>query len=104
MNETLIQIIFGWPFIALSLFISVMGNIYNRAWLALIGALLIIPFSYYLNGTPNFSGFALLLPLFQAGAAWAVKEENETWSWLLLAPTVAVILWLILVAIIAQNQ
>ncbi len=104
MNEILVQIIFGWPFIALSLIVSVIGNIFNRAWLVLLGALLIIPFSYYLNGTPRFGGFALLLPIFQAGSAWAVKEENETWSWLLLVPTVAVIMWLILVAVIAQNQ
>ena len=98
MNVILIQIIFGWPFIALSLLVSVIGNIFNRAWLVFLGALLIIPFSYYLNGNPMFSGFALLMPIFQAGAAWAVKEENETWSWLLLAPTVSVILWLVLVA------
>lgn len=103
-NETIIQIVFGWPFIALSVFVSIIGNILNRAWLVLVGALLIMPFSYYLNSTPNFSGFALLLPLFQAGSAWAVKEENETWSWILLTPTVAVILWLILVAVITQNQ
>lgn len=104
MNEVLVQIVFGWPFIALSLFVSVIGIIFDRPGLVLLGALLIVPFSYYLNGTPNFSGVALLLPLFQAGSAWAVKEESETWSWILLAPTVALVLWLILVAAISNPK
>ena len=97
LNETLVLIVFGWPFIALALFVSFIGNIYERPGLVFIGALLILPFTYYLNSIPMFSGYAILLPLFHAGSAWAVKEENETWSWLLLAPTVSVILWLILV-------
>lgn len=103
MNEILVQIVFGWPFIVLSLFVSVIGIIFNRPGLVLVGALIIIPFSYYLNGTPRFSGFALLLPLFKAGSAWAVKEESETWPWVLFMPTFAVIAWLILAAAIAQN-
>lgn len=102
MNETLVQIIFGWPFIFLSIFVSVIGIIFNRYGLVLIGALLIIPFCYYLNGTPRFSGIALLLPIFQACSAWAVKEENETWSWVLLMPTVGIIMWLIVVMLITN--
>jgi hypothetical protein len=104
MNETLIQIIFGWPFIALSLIVSVVGIVFNKSGLVLIGALFIIPFCYYLNGTPRFTGFALLLPIFQAGSAWAVKEDNATWPWILLSPTVAIILWLILVAAITNPR
>jgi len=102
MNETIIQIIFGWPFVALSLILSVVGIIFERPALVFLGALLIAPFCYYLNGTPNFSGFALLLPIFQAGSAWAVKEENATWSWILLMPTFAIIMWLILVGLITN--
>ena len=101
MNETLVQMIFGWPFVALSLIVSVIGIIFNRYGLVLIGVLLIIPFCYYLNATPRFSGVALLLPIFQTGSAWAVKEENETWSWVLLMPTVAIIMWLIVVSLIS---
>ena len=102
MNDMIVQIIFGWPFVVLSLLGSVIGIMFDRPWLVFLGALLIAPFSYYLNGTPRFSGFALLLPLFQAGSAWAVKEESVTWSWLLLAPTVTVSAWLILVGLITN--
>jgi hypothetical protein len=103
MSPMLVQIVFGWPFIALSLLVSVLGIIFERPWMVFLGALLIAPFSYYLNGTPRFSGFALLLPLFQAGSAWAVKEESVTWSWILLVPTVGIILWLILVGLITPQ-
>ncbi len=102
MNAFIVQIIFGWPFVALSLILSVVGIIFQRPALVFFGALLVAPFCYYLNGTPRFSGVALLLPIFQAGSAWAVKEENETWPWVLLTPTVAIILWLILVGLITN--
>lgn len=102
MNDMLVQIVFGWPFVALSLLVSVIGIMFEKPWLVFLGALAIAPFSYYLNGTPRFSGFALFLPIFQAGSAWAVKEESVTWSWLLLAPTVSVILWLLLVGMITN--
>ncbi|MBK8419106.1 hypothetical protein [Candidatus Villigracilis saccharophilus] len=101
MNEILVSIIFGWPFVALSIFVSVIGIVFERAGLVLIGAVLIIPFCYHLSGSSIFSVFSLLLPVFQAGSAWAVKEENETWSWLLLMPTVSVIGWLVVVGLIS---
>ncbi len=100
-TQYLIVIIFGWPFMALAIFVSVVGVIFERAGLVLIGAVLIIPFCYNLSGTSIFSIFSLLLPVFQAGSAWAVKEENETWSWLLLMPTFAVIGWLFVVGLIS---
>ena len=101
MNEILVSIIFGWPFVALSIFVSVIGIVFERAGLVLIGAVLIIPFCYHLSGSSIFSVFSLLLPVFQAGSAWAVKEEISTWSSRLLMPTVSVIGWLVVVGLIS---
>jgi hypothetical protein len=97
MNQLLIQIVFGWPFIVLSILASIVGILNNRAWIVLLGALMIIPFAYNLNSLPPFGGYALLLPILQTASAFAVFEEKPVWAWVLFTPTVTVILWLIVI-------
>jgi hypothetical protein len=54
-----------------------------------------VPFAYNLNyEAPGYFGLPLLLPILQAGCAFAVKEEHPVWAWVLLAPTIAVVMWL----------
>jgi hypothetical protein len=69
MNQLLIQIIFSWPFMVLSILASIVGILNNRAWIVFLGALMIIPFAYNLNSLPPFGGYALLLPFLQIGSA-----------------------------------
>ena len=95
MNPLLIQIIFGWPFIVLSIIASVIGILNNRAWIVFLGALMIIPFAYNLNSLPPFGGYALFLPVLQLGSAFAVFEEKPVWAWVLFAPTISIIMFLI---------
>ena len=97
MNPLLEQIIFGWPFIVLSILASITGILNERAWISFLGALMIIPFAYNLNYLPPFGGYALLLPVLQIGSAGAVHEEKPVWAWVLFAPTIAIILWLIVI-------
>lgn len=101
LNYNLIQIIFGWPFVALSVFVSIVGVLFERPALVLLGAILIVPFCYNLSGTNTYAIFAFLLPVFQAGSAWAVKDENETWSWLLQMPTLGVVAWIVVIGLIS---
>lgn len=88
-------IVFGWPFIVLSIAVSIFGVVDERAWLAFLGALMAIPFAYNLNlSAPEYYGAPLLLPLLQVGSAFAVREDHPVWAWILLAPTIIIAAWL----------
>jgi hypothetical protein len=87
-------IIFGWPLIVLSLTFSIFGIVDERAWLVFLGALMAVPFAYNLNySASGYYGIPLLLPLLQVGSAFAVKEEYPVWAWVLLAPTIIIVMW-----------
>jgi hypothetical protein len=94
-SQALVVLIFGFPAVFVSRVLSVVGILKDKFWLVIMGAVLFIPFSYYLNGYPNLRGFAILLPLFQMGSAAAVREKNKLWAWLLLAPALFVSLWVL---------
>jgi dolichol kinase len=95
MSQTLVVLIFGFPAVFVSLVLSVLGVLKDKFWLVILGAILFIPFSYYLNGSPGLRGFAILLPLFQMGSAAAVREKNRLWAWLLLVPAFFASLWVL---------
>lgn len=94
MNSILIPILF-WLSIPLSLIFSIMGVHRGNYVLILFGAFLFLPISYYLNGSPSANGFAIFLPLFQVGSAAAVRENNKSWAWILLAPPLFLVLWFV---------
>ncbi len=97
MPEFIIPIVFGWPFIVLSILVSIIGILNERAGLVFLGALMIIPFAYNLNSLPPFGGYALFLPVLQIGSAFAVFEEKPVWAWVLFAPTITIIMFLIVI-------
>jgi len=97
MNPLLNLIIFGWPLYIVSIMVSITGILNKGYGLVLLGTLLIIPYTLSLNETRTFFGFALLIPLFQLGSAWAVKDDNDFWAWVLFSPTVITRLWLLIV-------
>lgn len=68
-----------------SLILSVIGVRNGKYGLVLLGAFLLIPFSYFMR-TSTINQFGILLPFFQAGSAWAVHRQNRTAAWLLLLP------------------
>ena len=100
MNGLLVVMIFGFPAVFVSLAVSVAGVLKDKFWLVIIGAVLFVPFSYYINGYPSLRGFAILLPLFQMGSAAAARERNMLWAWLLLAPALFVTLWVLAAALL----
>lgn len=97
MPQIVFQIIFGWPFIVLSILAAIIGILDKRAWLVFLSALMIIPFAYNLNNLPPFGGFAFFLPVLQIGSAAAVNEEKITWAWVMFAPTISIMAWLIVI-------
>jgi len=101
-NPIVNYIIFDWPLYVVALLVAIIG-VANSQWgLVLLSAVLIAPFTYVLNGTENFAGFALLLPIFHIASAIATKEESETWAWVLLAPTLIIKGWLIMVVVVSS--
>ena len=102
MLDVLIPIIFGFPAAFVSLLLSTIGVVKEKYWLVIIGAVLFIPFSYYLNGASHNSGFPFLLSLFQIGSAAAVREQNKLWAWILLAPSFLVTLYIVVVVLFLQ--
>ena len=102
--EMLIAFLFGFPGAFLSLLLSSVGIIKNKYWLILIGALLFSPFTYYLYGSPGIlSSFVILLPLMQLGSALAVFRNKRTLAWLLLAPSILMVLWVVSVVLIYSS-
>lgn len=101
--EILIVFLFGFPGAFLSLLLSAAGIVKDKYWLSFIGGLLFIPFTYYLYGSPGiFRGFVILLPLLQCGSALAIYKKKRTMAWLLLAPSILMVLWVLGVVLIYQ--
>jgi hypothetical protein len=101
MSELLVQIIFGWPVILLSLAITVAGILKKWPWMVALGGALCIPFTFYLFGFTYLRYLAFLLPFFQFGAAWAVRAGRKILPWILLVPLTGI---LIILAIIVLSQ
>ena len=102
MIDLLVVMVFGLPAVMLSLVLSVIGVWKDKFWLVILGAVLIIPFAYYLNGSPGLRGFAILLPLFQMVSGAAVREKSKVWAWILLIPAFLAGFWVLGVALYYQ--
>jgi hypothetical protein len=102
MIDLLVVMVFGLPAVLLSLVLSVIGVWRDKFWLVILGAVLIIPFAYYLNGSPGLRGFAILLPLFQMVSGAAVREKSKVWAWILLIPAFLAGFWVLGVALYYQ--
>jgi hypothetical protein len=102
MIDLLVVMVFGLPAVLLSLVLSAIGVWRDKFWLVILGAVLIIPFAYYLNGSPGLRGFAILLPLFQMVSGAAVREKSKVWAWILLIPAFLAGFWVLGVALYYQ--
>ncbi|NWG05860.1 MAG: hypothetical protein HXY35_04130 [Chloroflexi bacterium] len=102
MAQVFVVLLFGFPAVLVSLLLSVVGILKEKFWLVLIGAVLFIPFSYYLSGSPGLYRLPILLPLFQIGSAVAVRAKKKSWAWLLLFPAFFASLWVVVVVLFYQ--
>jgi len=96
MLQSIIIWLFGLPGVLLSLTLSVIGIARSKIAFCIAGAILILPFSFYLVGSPSFFRvIGLLLPIFQFGVALAVREKRTRLAWVLLLPLVGITVWLL---------
>jgi hypothetical protein len=101
MSDILVQIIFGWPTILVSLAVSVTGILKKWQWMVMAGGVLCAPFTLYLFGFTTLHYFAFLLPFFQFGAAWAVHARRMFLAWVLMLPLVS-ILFILAIMVLSQ--
>jgi hypothetical protein len=97
------QIIFGWPFIILSLLLAVTGIVLKRPALLTAGALLFTPPALYLSGYPSIRWFGILLPVFILGAGYYIKQGKAGIAWILLSGPIVVSTWLAFI-VLTQNR
>ena len=88
MSEALIQAIFGWPAVGISNLLSVIGGILNKPWLLIASGILCVPFTYYVSN--GFRSPAILLLVFEFGAAYAIIRQWKLMTWLLISPLILV--------------
>jgi hypothetical protein len=103
MQEIFVQIIFGWPFIILSLLLAVAGILLKRPALLIAGAIFFVPPAWYLSGYPAIRGFGMLLPVCMLGAAYYVKRCKPGFAWLLVSPSIVTSAWLAFL-VMAQHR
>jgi len=94
-------IVFGWPAILVSIALSVMGIVRGRAKWLFAAAVIALPFSLYLAGSPAFRWFGLVFPFLLVGAGISIRHRRTRVAWFLLAPFVGVSGWL---AILVMSQ
>jgi hypothetical protein len=88
MGDVLVQIIFGWPAIIMSILLSIAGVSLNKPTFLVAAGFVSIPFAAYLTAASSYPG--LLLPFFHFGSAYAVKRQKALFAWLLIVPMMIV--------------
>ena len=69
-------------------------------WIALIGAVLLLPVELYLAGTPLFS-WALVIPVFHFAVALCVGLNKQSVAWVLLVLVAAMMVAIMYVSLLA---
>ena len=90
--------VFGWPAVLLSLSLSKVGIVRSKPVLLLAGAMVLVPFSFYLSANP-YTFWALFLPLLPLAASLGVARGYRKLSWFLLSLAVAILIWLAIVVV-----
>ncbi len=90
-------LIFGWPAIVGSISLSIMGIVRQRPKWLVIAAIVALPFSLYLAGSPVFRWLGLAIPFLLVGAGIATNYDKTRVAWTLLAPFAGVSGWLAIV-------
>ena len=86
MLATLAIIFMGWPAIISSCILCIVGLLRKQPALLVLGALLLVPFAWYLSMTPLFRTIGFSVPLFLLAAAYVLDRGRRGIAKLLLIP------------------
>ena len=87
-------VLIGWPAILISLVLCVTGIVRAKPRWLVVAAVLIIPVSLYLAGTPRFRWIALVFPMLLIGASIAVGRSHQWLAWTFFVPVAGFFGWL----------
>src|SRR5215210_5106129 len=101
MLATLAMIFMGWPAIIGTCILCIVGLVRKQPALLVLGALLVVPFAWYLSKTPLFRTIGFCVPLFLLSAAYVFSRGRRRAAELLLLPVAIIVVWLA-VTVLAQ--
>ena len=87
-TEVLIQIVFGWPFVILTILLSIMGLVLKKPVLLVVAGFICIPFTYYASN--GFSNPFIVLPLLEFASAYAIAHQKKVIAWVLISPLILI--------------
>jgi hypothetical protein len=99
MLELWIPLLLGWPAIIIALLLSLFGIIRRKPRVLIASAILVLPISFYLLGSPRIGWLGLLIPFLFVGVGMAIYRKKIVLAWSLLVPYIAVFSWLAVVVI-----
>lgn len=94
-----VPVIFGWPGALTSILLSAVGLVLKRPALVLAGAVVGLPFMFYVSGLPGTELLGILASASHFGAAAAMWRRRRLAASLLFVPTPTVtsyIAWLLM--------
>ncbi len=89
----------GWPAVLAALALSGFSMFHKRPWNLYTAAILILPISLYLAGTPRFAFVALLAPLALLLAGLAIKRNKINLAIVMVLPVVLFFSWLAMIVL-----
>jgi hypothetical protein len=92
-------ILLGWPAILSAIALSIAGIVRKKPNWLIAPAILLIPISLYLAGTPRFRWIALVVPILLIGASIAVRRSNYRLAWALIIPFIVFFGWLAMIVL-----
>jgi hypothetical protein len=94
MTDALIPFLFGWPAVVAGMILTAAGILSRRPLIVLGGAILVVPFAFYLAATPRFRLLGPLLWLFLPAAAFLLSRGMTRLAWLFLLPFTMLLAWI----------
>jgi len=90
-------VVFGWPAVIVALILSVAGIVRKKPIWLFVAAVILIPITIYLIGSPRIGWVGLAIPLLLSGGGIAVRRRRQGLAWALLAPVVGAFVWLAII-------
>lgn len=93
-DDRLLIILAGWPFILLTAVLIVGGLLRHKSLWIWSASVLALPASLYLAATPFFGYLGLTLPILLVASGFALRRNARMLAWAMALPYLSIITWL----------